>query len=76
MHRRVSVLATLTGGCIFVGILGNQFAVAQDQGATGFAVVDGQRDGQDITGPYDVVVDWPKDLTILPRHEDWTWGAE
>ena len=30
MHRRVAVLATLTGGCIFVGMLGNQFAVAQE----------------------------------------------
>jgi hypothetical protein len=56
-------------------MLGNQFAVAQDQGATGFAAVDGQRGGQHITGPYDVVADWPKDLTILPGHEDWVWGA-
>jgi DNA-binding beta-propeller fold protein YncE len=40
-----------------------------------FAAVPGERGGQDITGPYDVVPGWPKDISSLPGHEDWTWGA-
>jgi peptidylamidoglycolate lyase len=40
-----------------------------------FAAVPGQIGGQDTTGPYEVVPDWPKPLSQLPGHEDWTWGA-
>jgi peptidylamidoglycolate lyase len=39
------------------------------------AAVPGQKGGQDIFGPYDVVGDWPKDLTTLPGHSGWTFGA-
>ena len=41
----------------------------------GFAAVPGQKGGQDITGPYDVVTDWPKDIATLPGHSEWTFGA-
>ena len=41
----------------------------------GFAAVPGEKGGWDITGPYDVVRDWPKPLSQLPGHEQWTWGA-
>src|SRR5262245_61919901 len=41
----------------------------------GFAAVAGERGGQDQTGPYEVVADWPKPLSQLPGHEKWTWGA-
>ena len=41
----------------------------------GFAAVSGERGGQDPTGPYEVVTDWPKPLSQLPGHEKWTWGA-
>src|SRR5258705_1856860 len=41
----------------------------------GFAAVAGERGGQDQTGPYEVVPDWPKPLSQLPGHEKWTWGA-
>jgi DNA-binding beta-propeller fold protein YncE len=26
-------------------------------------------------GPYEVVPDWPKDISKVPGHEGWTWGA-
>jgi peptidylamidoglycolate lyase len=29
----------------------------------------------DLYGPYDVVADWPKDLSTLPGNEKWTWGS-
>jgi sugar lactone lactonase YvrE len=40
-----------------------------------FAAVPGVRGGQDHTGPYEVVRDWPKPLSQLPGHDTWTWGA-
>ena len=43
--------------------------------AAGFAAVAGERGGQDQTGPYEVVRDWPKPLSQLPGHEKWTFGA-
>jgi peptidylamidoglycolate lyase len=42
---------------------------------TGFAAVPSVRGGQDLTGPYDVDPDWPKPMSQLPNHENWTWGA-
>jgi peptidylamidoglycolate lyase len=26
-------------------------------------------------GPYEVVADWPKEISTLPGHEGWTWGS-
>jgi peptidylamidoglycolate lyase len=50
-------------------------ATASGTGAAGGAAVANQRGGQDHTGPYEVVPDWPKPLSQLPGHEKWTWGA-
>jgi len=41
----------------------------------GFAAVPGEIGGEEQTGPYEVVPNWPKPLTSLPGHEKWTWGA-
>jgi len=35
----------------------------------------GQKGGQDVSGHYEVVADWPKPLASAPRHAGWTWGA-
>src|SRR3954463_16044315 len=43
--------------------------------ATGFAAVAGEKGGQDQTGPYEIVADWPKPLSQLPGHDKWTFGA-
>jgi hypothetical protein len=48
---------------------------AQQRNASPFAAVPTERGGQDIFGAYDVDPDWPKDLTTLPGHEGWTFGA-
>ena len=48
---------------------------SQAQPGSGFAAVPGEKGGWDITGPYDVVRDWPKPLSQLPGHDQWTWGA-
>src|SRR5688572_25703884 len=41
---------------------------------TGFAAVPDAIGAQDVSGPYDAA-DWPKNLSTLPGHEKWTWGA-
>jgi hypothetical protein len=48
---------------------------AREGGMISFAAVAGEKDSQDVTGPYEVVPDWPKPLSQLPGHERWTWGA-
>ena len=75
MTRRLMTLVTITASYSLISLLGDQLATAQDQEAFGFAAVTGERGGQDVTGPYNVVADWPKDISTLPGHADWTWGA-
>jgi len=47
----------------------------QARPGTGFAAVPGEKGGLDIYGPYEVVPGWPKPLSQLPGHENWTWGT-
>jgi hypothetical protein len=39
------------------------------------AAIAGEKNTQDVWGPYEVVPDWPKPLTSLPGHAKWTFGA-
>ncbi len=43
--------------------------------AQGISAIPGQKGGQDMFGPYEVVADWPQDISELPGNEGWTWGA-
>ena len=68
------------GAMACVALIGCQSAqrpadTAATPPAAGIAAVAGERGGQDQTGPYEVVADWPKPLSQLPGHEKWTWGA-
>ena len=56
---------------------GNRLMTVQGQTKPGaaFAAVPGVKGGEDITGPYEPVADWPKPLSQLPGHDNWTWGA-
>ena len=57
-------------------IVGNSRTVqGQAQPNPAFAAVAGEKGGLDITGPYDVVPNWPKSMSTLPGHENWTYGA-
>ena len=47
----------------------------QNRTESNFAAVPGEVGGWDLTGPYDVVTDWPKPLSQLPGHDKWTWGS-
>jgi sugar lactone lactonase YvrE len=51
-------------------------AAPDDEGSpSAFAAVPGEIGAQDVSGPYQVQEGWPKDLSTLPGHEKWTWGA-
>ena len=43
--------------------------------ANGFAAVPGDIGAQDVSGPYDVVQGWPKDISTVAGNEKWTYGA-
>ena len=64
----------LVVGTLLTSFFGLSFA-QNPTSDTGFAAVSGEQGGQDITGPYNVVADWPKDIATLPGHGEWTWGA-
>ena len=40
-----------------------------------FAAIPGEKGGSDLFGAYEVVPDWPKPLSQLEGHENWTWGS-
>ena len=73
MRTRTSLIvaAALVAGVV----VGNQTIPAQSQGQPlSTAAVPGEKGGQDIFGAYNVAA-WPKPLTALPNHSQWTWGA-
>src|SRR6185503_11944087 len=43
--------------------------------AGGFSAVPNAVGTQDVTGPYEVVKGWPKDISTLPGNQKWTYGA-
>jgi hypothetical protein len=78
MRPRASILVAGLAALATLSVLGNQWLGAQQRAAsneTRVAAVPSEKGGQDMYGPYDVVADWPKDLTTLPGHEAWTFGA-
>lgn len=69
---------TMTVAGFFAGILREKKirgVEAQDKPNFSAAATAGEKNTQDIWGPYEVVPDWPKPITSLPGHEKWTWGA-
>src|SRR4030095_13535689 len=81
MNKSVTVALALVVG-LAAGIpLGTRVMPTQqipdDEGGrawTGLAAVPGEIGAEDGSGPY-TAADWPKNLSTLPGHEKWTWGA-
>jgi hypothetical protein len=74
--RKGTALVTALAAAFVGGFLAAETLVpVQGQAPPSFAAVAGQKGGIDVMGPYDVVADWPKPLSQLPGHENWTWGA-
>src|SRR5262245_66446725 len=75
MPGRVMLLVAALAGVLGAGYLAVDHSIAAQSPSQRFAAVPGQKGGQDIFGAYDVVADWPKDLTTIKGHEGWTFGA-
>ncbi len=75
--RRIAVtLVTFAVGAGFGLWTESKWAVeGQSRPGSGFAAVPGDVGSQDLTGPYEVVKGWPKDISTLPGNEKWTYGA-
>src|SRR6185295_6211069 len=76
--QRSVLVAGLTVAAAMLSVIGHPWISAQPRGGaapTRVAAVPGVKGGQDMYGPYDSVADWPKDLSTLPGHEGWTFGA-
>jgi NHL repeat len=81
MSKTMTILLTLVVG-LAIGIevggrLVNSPAAAQTTPPlpASFGAVPGAIGAEDISGPYEVVEGWPKDLSTLPGHEKWTYGG-
>ena len=72
MLRRVVIFLVIAIVFVIGVLLGSR--PASVQGADDLGTVP-QKGGQEQTGHYEVVRDWPKPLTSLPGHEKWTWGS-
>jgi sugar lactone lactonase YvrE len=76
--RRVAlpVFTLAVGLALGLFFAGRQLTVrGQNRTESNFAAVPGEVGGWDLTGPYDVVADWPKPMSQLPGHDGWTWGS-
>jgi len=72
------IVLAMTAAGFFAGLLlEKKVRSVEAQGKSSFsaAAISGEKNTQDVWGPYEVVPDWPKPLTSLPGHEKWTWGA-
>lgn len=76
--RSLAVAAALVVAFLGGYVVSNRQPAAEGQEggeANAFAAVPDAVGSLDVTGPYDVVADWPKDISTLPGNEKWTWGA-
>jgi len=77
MHRTLITFATIAVSILIGFLLGTKTLTVHGQAkpGSGFAAVPSDRGGWDLTGPYEVVRDWPKPMSQLPGHDNWGWGA-
>jgi len=73
-YRGVVIIAGLgfLAGTLLLGCGSPQQETGAEPGAV---AADPDRSDEQVTGPYEVVKDWPKPLSTWPGHEGWTWGS-
>ena len=81
MSKALLVIIALVVGLV-VGIpLGSRVMPASSStenaapASSAFAAIPDEVGTQDLFGAYNIVADWPKDVSTLPCHEAWTFGA-
>jgi peptidylamidoglycolate lyase len=77
MPRGIIAASLLVAGFLIGLVVASKMRSVQARANSdvSFAAVPGAKGGEDIAGPYEAIPDWPKPLTSLPGHENWTWGA-
>ena len=77
MRKGISMIAAALAGMAVATLFDFSGWVSAQQrpAAPRFAAVPSEKGGQDIFGAYDVVPDWPKDISKAPGNEGWTFGA-
>ncbi len=76
MRKVLLTILAIAIGSVIGFSFGSKPWTVQGQGTpASIAAVSGQVGGQDPFGPYDVVKDWPANISTLPGNEAWTDGA-
>src|SRR5712672_2776103 len=80
MKKAVMTCVTFALGVAFAMFFLNTRDAVQGQAQPaaaggGFSAVANAVGTEDVTGPYEVVKGWPKDVSTLPGNEKWTYGA-
>jgi len=76
MRRHAALIVTVFSGLLLLFLFGARLAPVQGQPqSSDMAGAVPDKGGQEQSGQYEVVRDWPKPLTSLPGHEKWTWGS-
>ncbi len=73
--KRATFIVGVVAALAVTFVLGTQMTIVEGQGQVAdTSAVPGGKGGQDVFGAY-TVANWPKPLTALSGHGDWTWGA-
>ncbi len=78
MSRTATIaLALLVGLAVGIPLGGRLMPSSAESAAVGaaFSAVANAIGAEDVSGPYEVVPGWPKDLSTLPGHDKWTFGG-
>jgi hypothetical protein len=76
MLKRWAVIFAVAVALLVGYLAAHRQLSVQGQGmATTAAAVPSDIGNMDLTGPYEPVENWPKDLSTLPGNEKWTWGS-
>jgi NHL repeat len=76
MRTRTAMMVTAICSFFFLFLFGYKIPPVQGQPqSSDTAGRVPEKGGQEQSGQYEVVRDWPKPLTALPGHEKWTWGS-
>ena len=79
MGKTLNVALALAAGLVAGIAVGSRIGSGSGGEAattsTSFSAVADAIGAEDISGPYEVVEGWPKDLSTLPGHEKWTYGG-
>jgi DNA-binding beta-propeller fold protein YncE len=77
MHRKLVLFSAAVVVFVAGAMVGTHLETVHGKAlaGAGFAAVPSAKGGWDLTGPYEVVKDWPKSMTTLPNHDGWDWGS-